>query len=78
MNEKLQGIIDYLSDGSNYDKENFINDLSMDCIDTMGIPPDELSITSSGRLVGDLDSYNKEFFNEVIKAVINVVESFKG
>lgn len=78
VNEKMQKIINYLQDGSNYDKENFINDLSMGCIDTMGIPPDELSITSSGRLVGDLHSYNKEFFSEVIKSVINVVESFKN
>ncbi|MBG9689459.1 hypothetical protein ABD91_00765 [Lysinibacillus sphaericus] len=77
MNEKLQEIIDYLNDGINYDKQNFIKELSMECDDTMGFSPDELSIMWGNRLTGDLNSYNEEFFNKVIGSVVKVIGSFK-
>lgn len=77
MNEKLQEIIDYLNDGINYDKQNFIKELSMNCDDTMGFSPDELCIMWGSRLIGDLDSYNEEFFNKVINSVVKVIGSFK-
>ncbi|KOS61484.1 hypothetical protein FJQ98_16410 [Lysinibacillus agricola] len=77
MNEKLQEIIDYLNDGINYDKRNFIKELSMNCDDTMGFSPDELRIMWGSRLTGDLDSYNEEFFNKVIESVVKVIGSFK-
>lgn len=76
-NEKLKEIIDYLNDGTNYDKQNFINDLSMECMNTNGISPDELSINWGGKLVGDLDSYNKEFYDTIIESVVNVISSFE-
>jgi len=77
MNEKLQEIIDYLNDGINYDKQNFIKELSINCDDTMGFSPDELRIMWGSRLTGDLDSYNEEFFNKVIDSVVKVIGSFK-
>lgn len=77
MNDKLQEIIDYLNDGINYDKRNFIKELSMKCDDTMGLSPDELRIMWGSRLTGDLDSYNEEFFNKVIESVVKVIGSFK-
>lgn len=76
-NEKLDTIIKYLKDSSNYDKTNFINDLAMKCSSTMGISTDELDIRSGDMWTGDLDEFVCDFYNQVIESVCNVIESYK-
>lgn len=77
LNNKLDTIINYLKDGSNYDKINFINNLAKKCSSTMGISPDELDIRSGSMWTGDLDDFSKEFYDQVIDSICNVIESYK-
>lgn len=76
--DKLQNIIDFLKFHAGYDKNEVVTDLLSKIKATGRYSADEISVECDGENLTDLESFAYEFYDLVIEAVCNVVESYKN
>jgi hypothetical protein len=76
--DKLQNIIDFLKVHEGYDKNEVVTDLLAKAKATGRYSADEIGVEWDGENLTDLESFAYEFYDLVIEAVCNVVESYKN
>ena len=77
MDEKLQEIIDYLELKEGYSKKEVIDDIVLGIKELKGNSPDEIGVEWDGEHLMVLEDFAEEFYDQVIKKVCNVINSYK-
>ena len=76
MSDKLTEIKDFLNENEGYDKSEVIRDILGKFMVLKGYAADEIALMWDEEYLIDLDSFAHDFWDEMISAVTNVIDSF--
>ena len=77
INEKLQEIINFFEYEEGYNKDEIISEILKGIKELKGYDADEIDLIWDNKTLMVLDDFVKQFYNELIERVCNVIKSFK-
>ena len=78
-NNVLQEIIDYFTEREGYDSDDLITDLIAEIPELKACYADDFMITDiNDDQVMNLEDFSRAFYEKIMIAICNVVESFKA